>query len=217
MKRVLIVADSSLIVESIRAALRKSNEFAVLGHADGRGCSAATIAEAAPDVVLVDDMGHSDLALSLVESIRACDERTMVLLLTVRMDEEWLHDAFAAGAHGAISKAIRPAALATLVRETVDGHVVHFSPSLRAAPGADENHQRARSSLTDRELTVLQFATAGFSNGEIARQLSVTEQTVKFHLSNIYRKLEVANRTQASHWAHRHGVLDGLVELASTG
>ena len=63
--------------------------------------------------------------------------------------------------------------------------------------------------LSGRELEVLRLVAAGSTNNEIARRLWVTEQTVKFHLSNIYRKLEVANRTEASHYAHVNGLLNG--------
>jgi DNA-binding NarL/FixJ family response regulator len=62
--------------------------------------------------------------------------------------------------------------------------------------------------LTTRELEILRSAAGGASNGQIANQLFVTEQTVKFHLSNVYRKLGVANRTEASHYAHVNGLLD---------
>ena len=62
------------------------------------------------------------------------------------------------------------------------------------------------SPLSPRELEVLQLVAAGATNGEIARKLWVTEQTVKFHLSNIYRKLDVANRTEASRYAHLNGL-----------
>ena len=60
--------------------------------------------------------------------------------------------------------------------------------------------------LTRRELEILQLVAEGHSNAQVGRMLWVTEQTVKFHLSNIYRKLDVSNRTAASRWAHEHGV-----------
>ena len=71
-------------------------------------------------------------------------------------------------------------------------------------PELDASHQR----LTPRELEILRLVAAGASNGRIARQLWVTEQTVKFHLSNVYRKLGVANRTEASHYAHVHELIE---------
>ncbi|HEY2162224.1 MAG TPA: response regulator transcription factor, partial [Solirubrobacteraceae bacterium] len=131
----------------------------------------------------------------------------------VRMDSEWLDRVFDAGASGAISKAIQPVALSTLVRETLDGHVIHVGSRSRVARGrlGPRGHVVASEDcpLTTRELEILKLVADGSTNGEIARRLWVTEQTVKFHLSNIYRKLEVGNRTQASHYAHVNGLLAG--------
>jgi DNA-binding NarL/FixJ family response regulator len=211
MKRLVVVADNSLIVEAIRIGLRASGEFNLLGHANGRRTSARTIVDTAPDVVLIDDMDHSELALSLIRAIKEENEAITVLVLTVRMDPEWLDEVFDAGASGAISKAIQPVALSTLVRETLDGHVIHVG----SRPGAASSGRRLRAHavatedcpLTTRELEILQLVASGSTNGEIARRLWVTEQTVKFHLSNIYRKLEVGNRTQASHYAHMNGLV----------
>ena len=107
-----------------------------------------------------------------------------------------------------ISKAAQPTALATLVRETLNGHIVHRP--LQAAPTVERTQPLDAEDLplTRRELEILQLVASGMTNGAIARRLWVTEQTVKFHLRNIYRKLDVANRTQASHFAHARGLLD---------
>jgi len=208
MKRLVVVADDSLIVEAIRIGFRTSGEFKLLGHANGRKTSARTIVDAAPDVVLVDDMDHSELAVSLIRAIKEQNDAITVLVLSIRMDPEWLDQVFDAGASGAISKAIQPAALSTLVRETLDGHVIHIG-SRPSAAARDERLRVAAEDcpLTTREVEILQLVAAGSTNGEIARRLWVTEQTVKFHLSNIYRKLEVANRTQAGHYAHLNGLV----------
>jgi DNA-binding NarL/FixJ family response regulator len=95
--------------------------------------------------------------------------------------------------------------MALLVREIAAGSVFHSPRVSREEPP----HVRdAVAGLTARELEILQLMAAGATNSGIARQLWVTEQTVKFHLSNTYRKLGVANRTEASHFAHVHGLLD---------
>jgi DNA-binding NarL/FixJ family response regulator len=207
-KRLVVVADNSLIVEAIAIGLRKSGAFKLLGHVNARTGSIQTIVEARPDVVLVDDLDGSDESVELVGRIKAEQERVAVIALSTSMDPEWLDAIFAAGATGAISKATHPAALATLVRETIDGHVVHvykrsgFLPA--AGPAAVAG---GRTSLTSRELEVLQLVASGATNGEIAQKLWVTEQTVKFHLSNVYRKLDVGNRTEASHYAHVNGLV----------
>ena len=89
-----------------------------------------------------------------------------------------------------------------------------FSPSFylaRSQPTAPATPSQPVSDavalLTKREGEILRLAAEGHSNSELAKMLWVTEQTVKFHLSNIYRKLEVSNRTEASRWAHHHGLL----------
>jgi DNA-binding NarL/FixJ family response regulator len=207
-KRLVVVADNSLIVEAIAIGLRKSGAFKLLGHVNARTDSLQAIVEAAPDVVLVDDLEGSDESVDLVARIKAEQDRVAVIVLATSMDPDWLDAIFAAGAAGAISKATHPAALATLVRETIDGHVVHVYKSAgvaRAARPATAAAEQSR--LTSRELEVLQLVASGATNGEIARKLWVTEQTVKFHLSNVYRKLEVGNRTEASHYAYVNGLV----------
>jgi DNA-binding NarL/FixJ family response regulator len=93
--------------------------------------------------------------------------------------------------------------LGSLVREISQGNVYHRFP--RAATVAQ---LPAKTPLTSRELEILRLVASGAKNGQIARQLWVTEQTVKFHLSNVFRKLDVSNRTEASHYAHVNGLLD---------
>jgi DNA-binding NarL/FixJ family response regulator len=208
-KRLVVVADNSLIVEAIAIGLRKSGAFKLLGHVNARTGSIKAIAEAAPDVVLVDDLEGSDESVELVTRIKAEQAGVAVIVLATTMNPDWLDAIFAAGAAGAISKATHPAALATLVRETVDGHVVHVYKSSGAAPAARPAAavNGEQTPLTSRELEVLQLVASGATNGEIARKLWVTEQTVKFHLSNVYRKLAVANRTEASHYAYVNGLV----------
>jgi DNA-binding NarL/FixJ family response regulator len=208
MKRLVIVADNSLIVDAIAIGLRKSSEFDLRGYIDFEAASAQAIAELAPDAILIDDMNQSPRVVDLIGAVARERNGVAMIVLTLAMDSQWLDDVFAAGAVGAISKATHPAALTTLVRETVSGNVLHVSSrhagdrSARARASAAENL-----ALTPRELEVLQLMAAGSSNGEIAQTLWVTEQTVKFHLSNIYRKLGVANRTEASHYAHMNGLV----------
>ena len=208
MQRLLVVADNSLILGAIAIGLRESGEFKLLGHVDERTPSPRAIVDAAPDVILIDDLNRSDRVLDLIRQITDAGPHIAVIVLTMAMDPEWLDAIFDAGAIATISKATHPMALATLVRETINHHVVyrHAQPDEhRQAPPAPSTGED--STLTARELEVLRLVAAGATNSEIARSLWVTEQTVKFHLSNVYRKLEVGNRTEASHYAHVKGLL----------
>ena len=207
-KRLVVVADNSLIVEAIAIGLRKSGAFKLLRHVNPSTGSIQAILEVGPDVVMVDDLDDPDESIELVARIQAERERVAVILLATTMDPKWLDAIFAAGAAAAISKATHPAALATLVRETIDGRMVHlYESSHGLRPARPAAVAAEHSPLTSRELEVLQLVAAGATNSEIAQKLWVTEQTVKFHLSNVYRKLEVGNRTEASRYAHLNGLV----------
>jgi len=211
MKRLVIVADNSLLVEAIRIGFRKSGEFNLVGHANGRRTCAETILGPRPDVILMDDMERSERSVELLREIHRENAAVAVIVLSIQLDPEWLERIFAAGATGVISKATQPAALATLVRETLNGHIFRRPPAVPAA--AVTPHRTVQNEdlpLTGRELEILQLVASGSTNGDVARRLWVTEQTVKFHLRNIYRKLDVANRTQASHFAHMTGLVRPL-------
>jgi DNA-binding NarL/FixJ family response regulator len=209
MKRLLIIADHPFIVQRIRLALRQTAGFQVLGFLDGRRPMALQLAELRPDVVLIDEMRDPDDVLGRLADI--ADERpeAMVLLLKDNMDAAALDTAFAAGADAVLSRDLHPLALGTVMRETVRGTVIHrhqyAQPAARDCP------------LTAREAEVLGLAAQGFTNGHIAGQLWITEQTVKFHLSKCYRKLGVANRTEASRYAfvHLHSLVTADESLAS--
>lgn len=207
-KRIVIVADNSLIVEAIQGGLRRSGEFHLLGHTNVRRASARTIMAAQPDAILLDDMDRSERVVELIRELKAEDERIAVIVLSIPLDPAWLEQIFDAGATAAISKASQAVVLATLVRETLDGHIVHGLPGPRMTGRPQAGVVSAEKlPLTGRELEILQLVAAGSTNNEVARTLWVTEPTVKFHLRNIYRKLDVANRTEASHLAHVNGVV----------
>jgi DNA-binding NarL/FixJ family response regulator len=202
--RVLIVVDNGLTAEAIRREMRHAPAYRVIGYVNGRGPCAMAVANAAPDVVLVDDMSVAESTLRRIREVRSAVPAAKIVLLTVRMEADWLAEATAAGIDAAIAKSASPSSVGLLIREVASGNVFHaFGPatSRRREPSGGPD-------LTARELEILCFVAAGASNASIARELFVTEQTVKFHLSNVYRKLGVANRTEASHYAHVHGLLD---------
>jgi DNA-binding NarL/FixJ family response regulator len=210
MKRLVVVAEDSLIVEAIAIALRRSGEFNLVAHLDARSASAAEIIDASPEVVLIDEMERSEQPIALIREIKTAREDITVIVLALSPEAARLDDLFAAGASAAVSKATNPAALATLIRETLEGRVLDLYKAPGQAAGAPAAAAGLEESvLSGRELEVLKLVAAGSTNSEIARKLWVTEQTVKFHLSNIYRKLEVGNRTEASHYAHVNGLLNG--------
>jgi len=206
--RLLIVADNVVAAEAIRRELRHASGFHVTGFVRGRTPCALTVAQAKPEVVLVDDMRDASVTLARVVEAREATPRAKLILVTLCMGPEWLDQARAAGVDAAVSKTAQPGSFGLLVREVVRGNVFHaFAPveDWQSAEGRGEG--TGIPALTPRELEILTLAASGLSNGRIAKRLWVTEQTVKFHLSNIYRKLGVANRTHASHVAYANGLL----------
>ncbi len=196
-------------------ALKQTAGFQVVGVIDGRVSSRNALMDLQPDVVLVDDMHDSriqqteaaDHALARLREASEHVPAAQRLLLTLRMNEAWMNDAFAAGANAILSKSMHPVSLGTMLREVVRGNVVHRFERRPAAAIAD-------CPLTLREKEILALVAEGATNGQIARTLWVTEQTVKFHLSNTYRKLGVANRTEASHYAHVNNLVTAAEALA---
>jgi DNA-binding NarL/FixJ family response regulator len=203
MKSIVIVADSSFVIETIRLALRSSAGLKILGKLDGRESIRRPIGEHQPDIVLVDEMQASDEAL---ERIRECREEApaaSILLLSMRMDDHWVARAIDTGVDACLSKSTHLPSLGLLIREVVDRNIISAPlPSMSEIklPGSAEE-------LTAREREILGLAANGLTNARIGRELWVTEQTVKFHLSNIYRKLGVSNRTEASRFAHANGLV----------
>ena len=196
---VVIVTDNGFAAEAIRRSFRDTSGVRVAGYVDGRQACGAAVAEAQPDVVIVDEMTWSASAVARIAEVRRAVPTAKIVALTSQPAAAWLGDAIRAGAHASIAKTIQPNLIGALVREIWAGSIHHA------------DHQQ----LTRRELEILRLVAAGASNGRIARQLWVTEQTIKFHLSNVYRKLGVANRTEASHYAHVHELIDAPRRLTA--
>jgi len=153
-------------------------------------------------VLLLGDGGDT------LDQARAASPGTRWVVLSERMDDAEREAVFSRGGWAYCAKSAEPDDLGAAIRQL-------FAPSIYFADALPHptlqipaSISDALSGLTKREIEVLRLAADGHSNSELARELWVTEQTVKFHLSNIYRKLGVANRTEASHWALKHGLLE---------
>ena len=106
--------------------------------------------------------------------------------------------------------------LASAIRQVFERSIYLAGEGIAPLPTLpDPQAESAARELTRRELEILRLVAEGYSNSQLAKMLWVTEQTVKFHLSNIYRKLDVANRTEASRWAQVHGLLPAQREAAA--
>ncbi|HEY7621996.1 MAG TPA: response regulator transcription factor [Solirubrobacteraceae bacterium] len=209
-RRVLVVANNSGIVYAFRRVLRQTSGFTLVGYVAGHAPVGAIVADARPDVVIVDDLGAPTEAVKRIAEVHGAVPGAKVVLLVPDTSLDWIEDAVRSGAHAVLSKTIDPVSAGTLLREIVRGTVFHClaDSTVRAGRITQESGTAHESlGLTQRELELLRLVASGATNSRLARQLFVTEQTVKFHLSNIYRKLGVANRTQASRFAYQHGLV----------
>lgn len=213
MLRVAIADDHRLMLDGIRRALETAPDITVVGEAMSGEEMLALVPQVNPDVVILDLRMPKGDGLSTLGHLRRDYPDLKVIILSMFDDPEHIDQALRQGAAGYVVKSINPLDLPSTVRQVVDGTVYH--PGARAG-GDDGSAARAEATnsggsgigLTERELSILRLVAEGLSNLDIASRLYVTEQTVKFHLSNIYRKLGVGNRTEATRFAYRNGLID---------
>ncbi len=144
-----------------------------------------------------------------LECLRRARERVphlRAVVLSMYSDQEHVDAALDAGAFAYVIKSAHPDDLASAIRQAFE-HSIFLATSTRPTSAWSEESPGEVPELTRREREILQLMAQGHSNAQLAKMLWVTEQTVKFHLSNIYRKLNVSNRTEAAHWAQVRGLL----------
>jgi DNA-binding NarL/FixJ family response regulator len=175
------------------------------------------VEEHQPDVLVLDlELGDStEQMLACIRSARAIHGELRVVALGSEADVQNVEAAFGAGAAVFCVKSAKSDDLASAIRQAFDRSIYVALGERLAVAKAAAVAPDAGADLTRRELEILRLVAEGYSNSQLAKMLWVTEQTVKFHLSNIYRKLDVANRTEASRWAQLHGLLTDVPVTAS--
>ena len=176
------------------------------------------VKDRSPDLlsVEIDPLPREPSGLDVLRQARSTAADLRAIVLSTHHDSSHIDSALAAGASAYVVKTAHGDDVASAVRQAFDHSV--FIPGAAPAPtptpaGAPVGVERP-GGLTRRELEILKLVAEGHSNARLARMLWVTEQTVKFHLSNIYRKLDVANRTEAGRWAQRNGLLGDELRIA---
>ena len=180
----------------------------VVAKASAPDDALALVDDLAPDVFVTGlsmPSGCMD-GVACISLVRERSPQTKVVVLSQFDDADHIEAAFAAGAVAYVVKTAHPDDIASAVRQAFS-HSIYLPTSQPTRPVARAAKVEESPGLTRRELEILQLVAEGHSNAALARMLWVTEQTVKFHLSNIYRKLDVANRTEASRWAQVRGLL----------
>ena len=201
--RVVIADDHRLMLDGIRKALESDEGFEIVGETLDGAQVLPIVMRTTPDLVLLDvRMPRMDGLQCLDEIVKRFPE-IKVVMLSASTSPELIAAALRRGASAYLAKSVDPSDLPSTLRQVLDGNVW----SMAETDSHDDAAAKALG-LTERETAILQALARGLSNEEIAKELWVTQQTVKFHLTNIYRKLGAKNRTQATRIAQQHGLVD---------
>ena len=206
--QILIADHHRLTLDGMRFALNHDDEIDVVDAVSTGGDLLAALKRTHPDVVLLDaDLDDMD-GLKCLGLVRQNYPAVKVGMMFAEKHLERIESALRAGAAACVMKHVRPEDLPAAIRQVLDATVI-TATAAGASLAAPE--PQAVADLTDRELTMLRAIARGLSNKAIGSELWVTEQTVKFHLNNVYRKLGVPNRTAAARFAFQHGLLNDAV------
>jgi DNA-binding NarL/FixJ family response regulator len=202
--RLVLADDHGLMVEAVKLALEGHSEFEVVGVAETGSQVLPVVQQAQPDLVVLDLRMPGIDGLTCIRLLRERFPDVRIAVLSGLDSADTAEEAALLGASAFISKRVDPSDLADALLAAMSAEPVHG-----VIGREQQTHSTAvrESGLTDRELDILRSLGEGRSNREIAKELWLAEQTVKFHLTNIYRKLNVGSRTEAVRWAYQHGLL----------
>jgi DNA-binding NarL/FixJ family response regulator len=211
MIKVLICDDQAIIRDGLEMLLKLERDIEVVGLAQDGAEAVELAARRSPDLALMDLKMPGMNGVEATRRIRAQHPEIKVLVLTTYDDDAWLFDALRAGASGYLLKDTPREKVIEAVRGTAAGKT-YLDPAVAGkltGQVAGEPHQPAGvivEKLTERERDVLRLLARGLSNPEIAAQLHLSEGTVRNHVSAIFTKLNVSDRTQAAILAIKHGL-----------
>ena len=212
--RVLVVDDQELFRRGLTMLLSVEPDITIVGEAGDGATAAALAAATAPDIVLMDVRMPKLSGIEAITAVRNAAPAARIVMLTVSDEEADLYEAIKGGASGYLLKDASTDEVAQAVRVVADGQSL-ISPSM-AMKLLDEFKQMSRTDrsapttprLTERELEVLRLVAQGLNNREIAKQLFISENTVKNHVRNILEKLQLHSRMEAVMYAVREKLLD---------
>ena len=207
----LLVDEHPLWLDAVARVLERI-DVTVLASTSSPQDALALLGEHSPGLLTIGlDAHESGIdALTFLHQASELRPETRAIVLSANRDEGRIEAALAAGAVAYVVKTVQAEDLAYAMRQAFDHSV--FVAARRPAPRgwglpSDSVNGGVPIGVTRREAEILRLVAEGHSNADVARMLWIAEQTVKFHLSNIYRKLNVSNRTEASRWAQLHGLL----------
>jgi DNA-binding NarL/FixJ family response regulator len=203
--KVLIADDHPLMLAGLRRRLEGAEGIHIVGEARSGSELLRLIGRRRPGLVLMDLRMPGTAGTECIEQIRSTWPGVKVVVLSACDDQRQIQSALNAGASAFIIKSVNPADVAAVLRQVWEGGTIFLARDQMV--GQMDNYQSEMAVLTERERTILQGVADGMTTAAISRELWVSEHTVKFHLTNIYRKLGVENRAGAV----RHALENGLV------
>jgi DNA-binding NarL/FixJ family response regulator len=203
--KVLLADDHPLIIAGIRRALEDNEDIEIVGEAQSGSEVMPLVERRRPHVVLMDLRMPGLPVLECIERIAQNWPEIKTVVLSACDDQPSIDAALNAGAAAYVVKSVKPIDIGSLLRQACMGAVFHpGSASRRADPHAPAPTEGPL--LTEREQTILDAVASGLTTAAISQRLWVSQHTVKFHLTNIYRKLGVENRASAIRYALEHGL-----------
>ena len=201
---VLVVDDHPVLRNGLAQLLEQADGIELVGLAADGAEGVELALDGSPDVVLMDlEMPGLD-GIEATRRINASREHTQVVVLTSFSDRARILDALDAGAAGYLLKDADPEELLRGIRAAAAGDAP-LAPRAASELLAERHEGRPAAGLTPREREVLAMVAEGLPNKLIARRLEISEKTVKAHLTRIFERIGVSDRTQAALWAQRHG------------
>jgi DNA-binding NarL/FixJ family response regulator len=202
--KVLLADDHPLIIAGIRRTIEHLEDMEVVGEAHTGAELVQLIERRSPDMVLMDLRMPGITGVEMIERIRRERPSVKVVVLSACDDRATIDSALHAGASAYVLKSANTVDIASVLRQASSGAIFH-APSYAPAPNQSAA-ELAVPALTDRERSILSAVASGKTTSAISRDLWISEHTIKFHLTNIYRKLGVGNRAGAVRYALEHGI-----------
>jgi DNA-binding NarL/FixJ family response regulator len=205
--RVAIADDHRVVRVGLEQLLATFEDVELVGAADGGEAAVDLGRTATPDVMLL-DLSMPDLdGIGVTRRLAEVSPDTRIVLFTSFSDREGIVAALDAGAVGYLLKDAEPGEIHAAIRAAARGEAPLAPKAAAALLSARGDRSSAGGvELTPRERDVLRLVIEGHANKQIARRLGISEKTVKGHLTNVFQRIGVADRTQAALWAERHGI-----------
>ncbi|MFZ5989757.1 MAG: response regulator [Bacillota bacterium] len=210
--RVVIADDHTMVRQGLKQILELEDDMVVVAQAPNGEEAIKVANEYHPDVILMDINMPGMNGLQAIKEMKSTNIASRIIVLTIHEDREYLFKTLQMGAEGYVLKDADPSVLVEAIRSVNRGQSyiqANMTKELVREFNRVTLHDKGKSeenSLTSRELEVLELIAEGMINKEIAKRLYISEKTVKNHVSNIFRKLNVSDRTQAAIYAFKHNM-----------